>query len=164
MSNAWRRCSSCKSPIAYEAIYWVCNVSTCNRKRTALAFCTTDCWDVHLGVVYHRKSWAIEERAPAEADTVEGRLSAPRAKRPPRRIVTSSPAAKAAGLEVEVLPRDALIVSSKLKAYIKASSGMSTSDRVQGVLSDEVRKLANRAIQNARRAGRKTVLDRDFGS
>ncbi len=65
MSNTWRRCSICKSPIAYREIYWVCNVSTCNRKRTGLAFCKTDCWDAHLGLVNHRESWAIEKRAPA---------------------------------------------------------------------------------------------------
>ncbi len=161
MPNTWRRCSSCKRPIAYGEIYWVCNVSTCNRKRTGLAFCTTGCWDAHLGLVNHRESWAIEKRAPGE-ETVEESPLAVRAKRSPRRIIASSPAATAAGLEVEGLPRDALIVASKLKAYIKARSGMSTSDRVMGILSDEVRKLADRAIQNARRAERKTVLDRDF--
>ena len=39
-----------------------------------------------------------------------------------------------------------------------------SSDGVMQILSDEVRKLADRAIQNARRAERKTVLDRDFDS
>jgi hypothetical protein len=57
-----------------------------------------------------------------------------------------------------------LIVASKLKVYIKARSGMNTSDRVMETLSGEVRKLADRAIANARRAERKTVLDRDFDS
>ncbi len=95
---------------------------------------------------------------------MEERPPAARAKRPPRRIIASSTAATAAGLEIEGLPRDVLIVASKLKAYIKARSGMSTADRVMQVLSDEVRKLADRAIQNARRAERRTVLDRDFGS
>ncbi len=162
MPNIWRRCSSCKRPIAYGEVYWVCNVSTCNRKRTALAFCRTDCWDAHLGLVNHRESWAIEKRAPAEGEAVPERPPAAKAKRP-RRIIASSPAAAAAGLEVEGLPRDVLIVASKLKTYVKARSGMSTSDRVMEILSDEVRKLADRAIQNARRAERKTVLDRDFG-
>ncbi len=164
MSNNWRSCSSCKSPIAYREIYWVCNVSTCNRKRTSLAFCTTDCWDAHLGLVNHRESWAIDKRAPAEAATVEARPPTARPKRPPRRIIASSPVAAAAGLEVEGLPREVLVVASKLKAYIRARSGMSTADRVMQILSDEVRKLADRAIQNARRAERKTVLDRDFDS
>ena len=163
MPNTWRRCSSCKRPIANGGVYWVCNVSTCNRKRTALAFCRTDCWDAHLGLVNHRESWAIEKRAPAEGEAVPERPPAAQVKRPPRRIIASSPAAAAAGLEVEGLPRDVLIVASKFKTYVKARSGMSTSDRVMEILSDEVRKLADRAIQNARRAERKTVLDRDFG-
>ena len=166
--STWRRCSSCKSPIAYEAVYWVCNVSTCNRKRTALSFCTTDCWDAHLGLVRHRESWALEQRAPSRAVAERESKAVPAptapAKRPRRRVIVSSPAATSAGLEVESLPRDVLIVASKLKAYIKARSGMITSDRVLETLSDEVRKLADRAIANARRAERKTVLDRDFDS
>ena len=46
----WKRCSSCKNAIGFERIYWVCNVSTCNRKRTGLVFCTVSCWDAHLPV------------------------------------------------------------------------------------------------------------------
>ncbi len=166
--STWRRCSSCKSPIAYEAVYWVCNVSTCNRKRTALSFCTTECWDAHLGVVNHRESWALEKRAPsrsaAERESKAVPAPAVPATRPRRRVIVSSPAATLAGLEVEGLPNDVLIVASKLKVYIKARSGMNTSDRVMETLSGEVRKLADRAIANARRAERKTVLDRDFDS
>jgi histone H3/H4 len=53
-------------------------------------------------------------------------------------------------------------VVSKLKAYVKARSGMNTSDNVTSVLSEHLRKLCNEAIRNAARDGRKTVLDRDF--
>ena len=60
------------------------------------------------------------------------------------------------------LPRDILIVVSKLKKYIKARSGMSTSDNVTPVLSDFVRGLCDRAIRRAGEDGRRTVLDRDF--
>ena len=65
--SQWRRCSACKQPIAYGAQYWVCSVSTCNRKRTALAFCTVSCWEVHLPVARHREAWAEERVAPASA-------------------------------------------------------------------------------------------------
>ena len=168
VDNTWQRCSSCKRDIAYGQVYWVCNVSTCNRKRTALSFCTTDCWAAPLGLVNHRESWAVEKRAPsraaAQGESAATRAPAARTQRPPRRVIVSSPAAKSAGLEVEGLPRDVLIVGSKLKAYIKARSGMNTSDRVMQTLSDEVRKLADRAIRKARHAERKTVLDRDFQS
>jgi hypothetical protein len=62
--TTWVRCNSCKKPIAYRAEYWVCNVSTCNRVRTGLKFCTVSCWDAHLPLVNHRESWAEERKAP----------------------------------------------------------------------------------------------------
>jgi len=58
--------------------------------------------------------------------------------------------------------REVLIVVSKLKKYIRARSGMNTSDAVVPVLSDHLRKLCEEAIANATRDGRKTVMDRDF--
>lgn len=60
----WRLCSSCKKPIAFGAMYWVCNVSTCNRKRTAKSFCSVMCWDAHVPLMNHRESWAEERFAP----------------------------------------------------------------------------------------------------
>lgn len=60
------------------------------------------------------------------------------------------------------IPREALIVVSKLKAYIKNRSGFNTSDAVMDVLSDHLRRLCDLAIDNASVDGRKTVLDRDF--
>ena len=60
----WRRCSACKKDIEFGTVYYVCSVSTCNRKRTALAFCTVECWEVHLPTVNHRQAWAEEEVAP----------------------------------------------------------------------------------------------------
>jgi len=59
-------------------------------------------------------------------------------------------------------PKDVLIVVSKLKKYIKDSSGMRTSDGCAEVLSDYVRKLCDRAVSNADADERRTVLDRDF--
>jgi hypothetical protein len=59
-------------------------------------------------------------------------------------------------------PRDVLVVVSKLKAYIKAKSGMNTSDGVISVISDQIRGLCDQAAANAQRDGRKTVMDRDF--
>ena len=61
----WRRCSACKNSIECGSTYWVCNVSTCNRKRTALVFCSVTCWEVHLPEANHRESWAEERIAPA---------------------------------------------------------------------------------------------------
>ena len=59
-------------------------------------------------------------------------------------------------------PRDVLIVASKLKAYVRARSGMNTSDGVIAELSDRVRALCDDAIDRAREEGRKTLMDRDF--
>jgi len=68
MSNdTWRRCSSCKSDIDFGSTYWVCNVSTCNRARTALYFCSVSCWEAHLPMMRHRESWAVEKTAPTRA-------------------------------------------------------------------------------------------------
>jgi histone H3/H4 len=58
---------------------------------------------------------------------------------------------------------ETLIVASKLKNYIRAKSGMNTSGAVIEVLSTKVRALCDQAIEAAKRDGRKTVMDRDFG-
>lgn len=60
------------------------------------------------------------------------------------------------------LPRDTLVVVSKLKHYIRKSSEMNTADAVKDILSDFLRARSEAAIRNARQASRKTVLDRDF--
>ena len=67
-AQGWKRCSSCKGPIGFGATWWACNVSTCNRPRTGLIFCTVSCWDAHLSVVNHRESWAVERKAPSRAE------------------------------------------------------------------------------------------------
>jgi hypothetical protein len=162
--TAWRRCSACKNPIALGAVYWACNVSTCNQKRTALAFCTTSCWEVHLPGANHRESWAVERRAPTKPEPGAARNPAPPAAekpaepRPNRRILVSPPTAKK---KTEDFPREVLIVASRLKDYVRARSGYNTSDRALAPLSDIVRQVVDQAIENARREGRMTVLDRD---
>lgn len=55
-----------------------------------------------------------------------------------------------------------LVVASKVKGYIRTSSGMNTSATVMDALSAKVRKLCDQAIENAKSDGRKTVMDRDF--
>jgi histone H3/H4 len=61
------------------------------------------------------------------------------------------------------LPREMLVVVSKLKAYVRAAAEMNTGDAVAEVLSEKLRDLCDRAIERARADGRKTVLERDFG-
>jgi hypothetical protein len=150
--DQWRRCSACKEPIAYGAGYWVCNVSTCNRKRTGLAFCTVRCWEIHLPGANHRESWAVEREAPASHAAAVAV-----AERRPRRRLPPSGGAPAAAVSDEVL-----VVASRLKDYVKRQSDMNTSDRALEPLSDLVREAVDTAIENARRDGRRTVLDRDI--
>ena len=146
-----------------------CSVSTCNRNKLAQFFCTLTCWDAHLPEARHRDAWAEPMKAPSreafrkeqqEEQDREARVSARESnmsdeadKR--RRII----GATAGG---EELPQDVLVVVSKLKAYVKARSGMNTSDGVTDVLSAKIRKLCDAAIEVAQADGRKTVLDRDF--
>jgi len=61
----------CKKNIAYKAKYYICNVSTCNRKRTGLSFCTVSCWDAHLPEVRHREAWAEERTAPTKEEWIK---------------------------------------------------------------------------------------------
>lgn len=60
----WKKCTSCKKPVSFGQKFWVCNVSTCNRRRTGLRFCSVECYDAHLPLMNHRESWALEVRAP----------------------------------------------------------------------------------------------------
>ena len=174
--DRWRRCSSCKVPLGFGAEYWACNVSTCNRGRTALAFCSVSCWDAHLAVVPHRESWAVERRAPSREQWEREQAAAQGPARGDHGSGTAEPAPSptpTAATPRRILPpptpakpdpvaSDVLIVMSKLKAYVRARSGMNTSDRCVDPLSEAVRELADRAIEKARSEGRKTVLDRDF--
>lgn len=57
---------------------------------------------------------------------------------------------------------DVLIVVSKLKTFIRNSSGMNTSGGVPAALSAIVRKYCLQAIEKAKADGRKTVMERDF--
>jgi hypothetical protein len=62
--DVWMLCSACRKGISFAAIHWVCSVSTCNRSRTRLVFCSVACWDSHLSTLRHREAWAVEETAP----------------------------------------------------------------------------------------------------
>jgi hypothetical protein len=64
----WKLCSTCKKELPFASMYWVCNVSTCNRPRTALAFCSVNCWDAHVPMLRHRDSWAEERQSPTPAE------------------------------------------------------------------------------------------------
>ena len=122
-----------------------------------------------------RAEWEAEKNAESE-EAPRRRVAAPAgggSDAPRRRVAASSGGGADAPRRRVVangsppeddddLPRDILIVASKLKKYVKARSGMSTSDRVMDALSDIVRRKCDAAIRRAAEDGRKTVLDRDF--
>lgn len=165
----WKLCSACRTPIRYGAVHWVCSVSTCNRARTALVFCSVPCWDSHLATLRHRESWAVEARAPrnageaAELVQVEEAAEAA-APAPERRVVTGVPAPsppRPAAAPLADADDEVLIVVSRMKKYIKDRSSMSTAEAVAAALSVHVRALCDEAIRAAGADGRKTVLERD---
>jgi len=168
-AEQFRLCTTCKQPIGFGASYFQCSVSTCNRNKLAQFFCSLACWDAHLHEARHRDAWAEPMKAPTrEAFLREQADEAQREQRASARETQMSEEADkrrriiGAGAPAEDLPKDVLVVVSKLKAYVKARSGMNTSDGVTDVLSNQLRKLCDAAIEVAQADGRKTVLDRDF--
>jgi hypothetical protein len=163
--NVWRQCGSCKTGIPFAATHWTCSVSTCNRKPLSLAFCSVSCWEAHLPAMRHREAFAVEAQAPTREEWAQSERDEDDDPGPARRVVAATPApAGATTLTDDDLPQDVLVVVSKLKKYIKARSGMNTSDGVVDVLSDRLRRMCDGAIRNAGRDGRKTVMARDFES
>ncbi len=158
--RTFKVCSTCKKPIFFEAAYYRCSVSTCNRSRVAYYFCSVPCWDAHVPEQRHRDAWAESAQAPSRAaylaELAKEESTTGATETAPARRVVSPPKPEGD------VPEDVLVVVSKLKAYIKARSGMSTSDGVIDVLSNHLRRISDQAIENATAAGRKTVMDRDF--
>lgn len=96
--QVWQRCSACKKDIRYNATHWVCSVSTCNRNRTKLVFCSVVCWDSHVAILRHRDSWAVEVRAPsreawAREVAAEEAAGGPVTRQPPVKQVVADGAA-----------------------------------------------------------------------
>lgn len=162
-ASHFKHCSTCKAPIDFGADYFTCSVSTCNRPKIGMFFCSVPCWEAHVPEARHRDAWAQSAKAPARVEyeasagppapaVARAKIVQPEASR----SATSQPAESAESDD------DVLVVVSKLKRYIRQRSEMNTSDTVTAPLSDHLRALCNEAIRNAARDGRKTVMDRDF--
>ena len=159
VSLAWRKCSTCKTPIELGNLFFVCSVSTCNRRSTGYVFCSVNCWDAHVPMMRHKEAYALEKTAPS---TVEPEPAGKEDRAPERRRVTAPPAPVPEDDDLDPRPDDeVLVVASKVKAYIKARSGLNVSSGVMDALSDHVRRLCDESIRESRRNERKTVLDRD---
>ncbi len=178
MAEAWLKCSACRNPIPFNAAHWVCSVSTCNRARTRLVFCTVPCWDSHVAMLRHRDAWAVDAKAPSkeawEREIASGAVdvevpkpaAAPAVRRMvgdagPSAVTTSTVVSGDGGVKLLEAEREMLIVVSKMKKYIKDRSGMNCGDAVAEMLSDHVRAICDESIRAAGRDERKTVLDRD---
>jgi len=129
----------------------------------------------------HRESWAIEKRSPkvkdADVESQSSSQGSPSVSRPKKTIsdrekfvlgLDESNTGNTPEKELNIMAdgnteKEVLIVASKLKNYIRTKSEMNTSAAVTDVLSDKIRELCDQAIENAKRDGRKTVMDRDFG-
>jgi hypothetical protein len=158
--QTWKACNTCKRPIAFSAPYYACSVSTCNRKATSFAFCSVGCWDAHVPLFRHRDAWADERTAPTAEEWAREQQA--EAARPAAAEPAARAPADAASAGGGAVPRDVLVVVSKLKGYIKATAGMNTSDDVVDLLSDRLRIMCDDAVERARSDGRKTVMARDF--
>lgn len=160
--NVWRKCSVCKKSIGFKSKYFICSVSTCNGLRTGYVFCSVPCFEVHLPGARHRDAGAIEKMSPSEAEAKaqaaaeSGTQSVSGPKRVMATTTTSSSSIK------PNIPREVLVVVSKVKDYIRARSEMNTSDNIMPLISEMIRQICDEAIDNARAEGRKTVLDRDL--
>ncbi|MBA3460101.1 MAG: hypothetical protein H0T46_09090 [Deltaproteobacteria bacterium] len=88
MAEAWMKCTECRTEIPYDVVYWQCSVSTCNRSRMPLYFCSVVCWDSHLSVVRHRDAYAVEVRAPSKESWQKEQADAAAAPQPRAMMVT----------------------------------------------------------------------------
>jgi len=88
MAETWLKCSACRSDIAFGSKYFQCSVSTCNRARTRLVFCSVPCWDSHVATLRHRDAWAEDKIAPSKAawerELADQPAEPPRPAAPPR--------------------------------------------------------------------------------
>ena len=158
MSELWKKCSICKNEITLQGKYYECSVSTCNGKRTGLVFCSVPCFDVHVPGARHRDAAALECFAPSTSPVQDTNTDNTGGQ---RRIITAN-VQKPVQAKKGGTSRDILIVVSKLKKYVQDSAGMNTSQSVADVLSDRVRQLCDKAVEEATLDGRKTLMDRDF--
>lgn len=167
IQTEWRKCSSCKKPILFNKPYYECSVSTCTGLRTGYVFCTLSCWEVHLPGAKHRNAGAIEKRSPTLQQYQAALASEPEApsSQPARRIIPSGPVSTSAPVHSagkSSMAHEVLVVVSKMKQHIRDLSDMNTSEDVNQVLSDVIRRECEKAIERARADGRKTVMARDF--
>lgn len=154
--NFWRKCIVCKNEINFSTKYYKCSVTSCDKKRSPAQFCSVDCWDVHRSIMSHKSAGADEYDSPSKAEYIQSVSEEPKI-----RMVKTEKSNSGSSLNIADTD-DVLVVVSKLKAYIKARSDLSTSADVMPELSRIIRSECDKAIESAKTDGRKTVMARDF--
>ncbi len=152
----WRKCSICKKEIPFHGVYFNCSVSTCHKN----IYCSVTCWDVHVPVMNHKNAWAEEEEAPSLAEFFQTTASTNLNEREPRKML--APRAAPTLHTKSQIPKEILVVASKLKQYVKSKHDLNTAANVLDALSDIIRFECDKAAEKARGEGRKTLMDRDF--
>jgi histone H3/H4 len=182
----WKRCSSCKKELGFGAKYYVCSVSTCRGKRTGYVFCSVPCWDAHLGYANHRSAFAEDAHAPGKEEylrmvATEGDDTAPRrliVQGKPGVSTSSPPSSNSASpnaapsipaslsaqrvIDPDLANVETLVVVSKVKKLVKDLSEFNTSECAIDALTAQIASACKRAVENARTAGRRTVMGRDI--
>mgnify|MGYP003691498719 CR=1 FL=1 len=157
--NYWRKCIACKKEINFSTKYYKCSVTSCDKKRSPAQFCTVDCWDVHRSIMSHKSAGADEYHSPTKDKWLQEISNAPKVRLVSKKS-TSTPTASS--LDYKTENEEILVVVSKLKAFVKESTGLNTSADVMPALSDIIRKSCLNAAKSAEQSERKTLMARDF--
>jgi histone H3/H4 len=78
------------------------------------------------------------------------------------RLLRPRPYANLITSNKEASMAEVLVVTSKVKKFIKEHGGMNTSADTIEVLSKAIERLCQKGIDSAKADGRKTVMDRDI--
>lgn len=161
----WQKCSSCKKEIPFNTKYFICSVSTCQSVKLGLHFCSVSCWDAHLGFARHRDAGALDAVSPTREafleDTAPPSHSSTTAREPVRKIISPATSLNTPSRSSIKLDTETLVVVSKVKQLIRDQSEMNTSQCAIDALTQKVVQECLKAIENAKSAGRKTVMGRD---
>jgi hypothetical protein len=153
MADAWMKCTECRTEIAYGVTYWQCSVSTCNRSRMPMYFCSVVCWDSHLSTVRHRDAYAVEAQAPSKESWAREQAEAAAQPAPRAQLVTPDrpgvQAATAASRPMPTAPTPASVTARRVvgdaspstAAAIEGSATMSdTFDREVLIVVSKLKK------------------------
>ena len=96
MAETWLLCTACRTDIGFGEKYFQCSVSTCNRARMRLVFCSVACWDSHVATLRHREAWAEDKIAPTQAAWERELANEPREPAKPAVAASAAPTVRSA--------------------------------------------------------------------